>query len=236
MKNLFKRGVFGLYFLFAFSDNAEAITLTQIAETVKTADNGVFGSMEYVSHDRGSLPQWNAVMNKMRAQMASYQHCATNRSACANPTMQTWHDLVNTARKTDQMTQLRMVNTYFNNWKYTTDREGYGVSEHWASPAEFMNNSGDCEDYAIVKYFTLHFLGYTDAQMRLVSVVDTIKGIGHSVLAVNARGGTYILDNNSDGLYRDIKYKHYVPKYSVNQSGRWIHARANVTPASYVTH
>ncbi len=236
MKNIVKRGIFGLYFLFAFSDNAEAVTLTDIAETVNTSDDGVFGSVEYVSHDYGSLPQWNMVMNKMRAQMSSYQNCVVNRAACTTTTMKTWHDLVKTARQTDQMTRLRMVNSYFNNWKYKSDREGYGVSEHWASPAEFMNNSGDCEDYAIVKYFTLRFLGFNDTNMRLVSVVDTIKGIGHSVLAVNTQGTTYVLDNNSNGLYRDVQYKHYVPKYSVNQSGRWIHARANIKSASYVTH
>lgn len=234
MKNTIKRGLFGLYMFFAFADNAEAITLTQIAETVNTADDGVFGSLEYVSHDYGSLPQWNKVVHKMKAQMASYQGCLTNRSACGSVNMQGWHDLVKTARATDKMTQLRMVNSYFNQWKYKTDRATYGVSEHWASPTEFMNNSGDCEDYAIVKYFTLRFLGFNDTNMRLVSVVDTIKGVGHSVLSVSAAGGNYILDNNSDGLFRDAKYSHYVPKYSVNQSGRWVHARATVTPASYV--
>lgn len=234
MKNVVKRGLFGLYFLFAFSDNAEAITLTQIAETAKTADDGVFGSLEYVSNNYGALPQWNRVVTKMKAQMASYQDCLANRSNCHGTNMQSWHDLVKTARQTDKLTQLRMVNSYFNQWKYTPDSQGYGVSEYWASPTEFMNNSGDCEDYAIVKYFTLRFLGYNDSNMRLVSVVDTIKGIGHSVLSVNASGGTYILDNNSDGLYRDAQYKHYVPKYSVNQSGRWTHARATITPASYV--
>lgn len=230
MKKLIMQGVVFTSMLLAFTEESEAITLGQIAENVKTSEDGVFGSTELVSH-RGSLPQWQNVMAQMNVELKSYQGCAVNRAACRTPKMQNWHDMLKSARHADPLAKLNTVNRYFNAWKYKTDRESYGVSEHWATPAEFMNNSGDCEDYAIAKYFTLNFLGFNDSQMRLVSVVDTIKGIGHSVLAVNAAGSTYILDNNTNGLFRDTQYKHYVPKYSVNQSGRWVHARANVKPA-----
>ena len=47
-----------------------------------------------------------------------------------------------------------------------------------------MRMSGDCEDYAIAKFFALRQLGFGAEQMRIVILWDEIRGIGHAVLAV----------------------------------------------------
>ncbi len=47
-----------------------------------------------------------------------------------------------------------------------------------------MNNSGDCADYAIAKFFALRHLGYSNKEMRIAVVYDRMRRIGHAVLAI----------------------------------------------------
>src|SRR3546814_6696492 len=103
------------------------------------------------------------------------------------------------------------------------DRELYGVSEFWATPQEFMKRSGDCEDYAIAKFFVLRDLGYANDKLRIVILMDRIRRIGHAVLAVYALGDILILDSLTDLIFSHKKYRQYVPQYSMNETTRWEH-------------
>ena len=54
------------------------------------------------------------------------------------------------------------VNDFFNEVSFSFDKDIYGVSDYWATPFEFLaRDKGDCEDYAIAKYFVLNHLGIT---------------------------------------------------------------------------
>ena len=86
-----------------------------------------------------------------------------------------------------------------------------------------MSRSGDCEDYAIAKYFALRALGFDRDALRIVVLKDRIRGIGHAVLAVYLADDILILDNLSDRIFSHLKYKHYVPQYSMNETARWAH-------------
>ena len=226
--------------------DAQAITLTQIAATSRQASTGAFKATEmpavaqHASLPRqngrhtqtGALPQWQRVMVAMGNQAPKFKACLEDRGNCSTANMQVWRDLVKVAQQLDQAGKLRIVNAFFNRFAYVSDKERYGAREYWASPAEFLRNSGDCEDYAIVKYFTLAFLGFTDNDMRVVAVMDTSRQIAHSVLAVKLDNKTWVLDNLSEGVFADAAYTHYAPKFSVNMSGRWVYA-SNVVPAKF---
>ena len=123
------------------------------------------------------------------------------------------------------MEQLRAVNKFFNQWPYRTDKVVWGVEEFWATPNEFIVKSGDCEDYAIAKYYALRSLGVPAEQLRVVALKDTIRGIGHAVLAVYMDGTAYILDNLSSMVLVHSRLTHYSPVFSVNEEYRWAHAK-----------
>ena len=122
-----------------------------------------------------------------------------------------------------RMEQVRKVNTYFNKWPYRRDRENWGKKEYWASPPEFVKKSGDCEDYAIAKYYALRELGISSASMRIVAVKDTIRQMGHAVLIVYMNNDAYVLDNQTRLVLSHAKFSHYVPQFSVNETTRWAH-------------
>lgn len=82
---------------------------------------------------------------------------------------------------------------------YDSDENVYGKKDHFATPAESLKNGyGDCDDFAIMKYFSLYYLGVPDADMRFTAVtMKWDKTAGHAVLVVNAETGNYVLDNRT---------------------------------------
>jgi predicted transglutaminase-like cysteine proteinase len=152
-----------------------------------------------------------------------------------------WRNLVKKARVSDEMTSLRMVNGYFNMWRPKQDANSYDTPEYWASPGEFVRlRGGDCEDYAIAKYFALRFLGVAAERMRVV-VIRQVSAKGephpqlHAVLAVEAKSTWFILDNNSrppSRLSPQAQYNgRFVPLYSMNEQGAWKHRPDPLRPA-----
>ena len=101
----------------------------------------------------------------------------------------------------------------------------WGKPDYWAVPAQFLKKSGDCEDYAIAKYFTLKELGFPPGDMRIVVLRDTIRNLAHAVLVVYLDGEAYVLDNLSNVVQPHSRLRNYDPQYSVNENGRWTHIK-----------
>jgi predicted transglutaminase-like cysteine proteinase len=94
--------------------------------------------------------------------------------------------------------QLRQVNRYFNAFIYSTDKVLWGRDDHWASPEEFVGlGAGDCEDFAIGKYFALRSLGIPAESMQVSYVHDIQRRQFHIVLEVQIADGSerMLLDN-----------------------------------------
>lgn len=207
----------------AWRGAAAAQTLDDLLKTAPEAGNALFGSTEVSANNLKALPQWARVLSKMKAERKLFHACLNNRAACTTPALQSWREVAAEARGKPQLEMLKVVNRYFNRWPYKVDRELYGVSEFWATPTEFMKRSGDCEDYAIAKFFALRDLGMANEDLRVVILLDRIRRLGHAVLAVYAMGDILILDSLTNLIFSHKKYKHYVPQYSMNETTRWAH-------------
>ena len=138
----------------------------------------------------------------------------------------TWKELKAKAQGQPFRQMLDVVNRFWNAWPYRLDTEVWGQEDFWASPAEFLARSGDCEDYCIAKYFTLRELGVPADDMRIVVVRESIRGIAHAVLAVYEGPQVHILDNLSEHVRPMRRVRNYHPVLSVNENGRWMHVKA----------
>jgi predicted transglutaminase-like cysteine proteinase len=109
-----------------------------------------------------------------------------------------------------------------------TDKEIYGVEEKWAAPAEFFRRArGDCEDFAIAKYFVLREKGFSADGLRLL-IVKEGGAAGHMLLAVLIDGQPYLIDNNSrpPGLVlrqNEQLSRYYSLSFAFNESGVWLY-------------
>jgi predicted transglutaminase-like cysteine proteinase len=127
-------------------------------------------------------------------------------------------------------TRLTVVNDFFNSRVlFVEDDIVWGVNDYWASPLETLEKGrGDCEDYAIAKYFALLAAGVPVARLRLVYVRAQMGGPGgpvqaHMVLAHYAQPNAepMILDN----LIREVRpasqRADLTPVFSFNGEGLW---------------
>jgi predicted transglutaminase-like cysteine proteinase len=118
---------------------------------------------------------------------------------------------------------LRFVHQYWNTKPYRSDRSVWGVDDYWEAPYEFIKNSGDCEDYAITKYFTLKALGFPISQMRIGVMKDPVRDIAHATLIVYMDGTAYFMDNLSNAIVEHTFLHSYTLHFSVNEENRWAH-------------
>lgn len=95
--------------------------------------------------------------------------------------------------------QMEKINDYFNQIVNDSDWVVWGEEDYWATPKELMKQGrGDCEDFAIAKYFALKTLGIDPSKMMILIVkVDGLSEL-HVVLGVkNTLTEIMILDNLS---------------------------------------
>lgn len=149
------------------------------------------------------------------------------RAAAAVPDLQ---QAIATAADSDEPTRLAAINSFFNRRvAFTDDRQVWGVDDHWASPLEMLGKgSGDCEDFAIAKYFGLLAAGVPLERLRLVYVRAMIGGAdgvvqAHMVLAHYAQPGAEptILDNLIDEPRPASRRPDLTPVFSFNSEGLW---------------
>ena len=130
----------------------------------------------------------------------------------------------------NEAAQLQAVNAFFNQRiLFRDDTEVWGQIDYWASPLETLDKgAGDCEDYAIAKYFSLLAVGMPVSKLRLVYVRAQIGGpqgalVAHMVLAYYAAPGAepLILDNLITELRPASRRPDLVPVFSFNSEGLW---------------
>lgn len=177
----------------------------------------LFGTVEF-KKPLESLPDWIDVLarNSHSPIFQDQKHFNRNTS---------WAQLKEKLRDKPLPEQLRLVNTFWNSWPYIEDIANWQRQDYWAIPAEFLKKSGDCEDYAIVKYFTLKEIGVDPRKMRIVVLRDTIRNLAHAVLVVYSDGDAFVLDNLSRVVLSHSRIANYSPQYSVNEFGRWAHIK-----------
>ena len=111
------------------------------------------------------------------------------------------------------------VNQFFNGLSYTTDLALWRVEDYWATPAEFQSiGGGDCEDFALAKYFALKELGIPAARLRLVYAKTWRSAVGHIVLAYYPSPGAdpLILDILSGSIELASQRRDLTPVFSFN--------------------
>lgn len=187
------------------------------AERADPAGVQLFGTVEF-KRPLDTLPGWLDVLKRNQREYVFFP----DRKFIAGTT---WQMLKSKAEALDAMGKLHLINEFWNRQPYREDIQNWQKEDYWAIPAQFIRKSGDCEDYAIAKYFTLKELGIDPERMRIVVLRDTIRNLAHAVLAVYIEGTAYILDNVSDIILPHSRIRNYKPQFSVNEFGRWTHIK-----------
>ena len=203
------------------SEGASAGSTQATAKPSEVKTIRLFGMVEFRSPLK-NVPKWERVYNSEKSTPTFGDKV---RDRMSKDVADRWLGLREKLNGKPLEEQLRGVNNFFNQWPYKSDMQVWKVEDYWATPAEFLRKSGDCEDYAIVKYYALRDLGVPASQLRVVALRDSIRGIGHAVLVVFMKDNAYVLDNLSNLILPHTKLTHYQPVFSVNEEFRWAHVK-----------
>lgn len=121
--------------------------------------------------------------------------------------------------------KLAKINGFFNQLQFIDDSKLWGVENYWATPIEFIGvNGGDCEDFAIAKYFSLLELGVNDDKMRITMVKSLTLDQYHMVVAYYPTPGAIplILDNIDGEIKLADQRNDLLPVYSFNGKQLWL--------------
>ena len=136
-----------------------------------------------------------------------------------------WQELLRTDRTDNDRAKIERVNRFFNRLNFVDDALHWHKADYWATPVEFLaSEGGDCEDFAIAKYFTLLDLGIDEHKLTLTYVKALKLNQAHMVLTYypSPRAEPLVLDNLVDAILPSSERRDLVPVYSLNGSGLWL--------------
>ncbi len=161
------------------------------------------------------FPKWEATLRRFEAQNRLCGEHACEDSA--------WNRLLAGLRGLDRDALIRAVERRVNALPYVTDRQAWRQADYWATPFEFLDAGGDCEDFAVTKYLALRSAGIAAESMRIAVVWDRSRQLHHAVLLVDDDGETLVLDNLAPRVRSWAEARSYVPIYSINETRWWLH-------------
>lgn len=170
-----------------------------------------------------ALPQWNDFSARQQRSLQALAHCEQNPALCESKEIERWTGLVNDLKAQNKLRQLITVNRWFNRLPYKYDEYAYNTIDYWADTAELLSKRGDCEDFALSKYFTLRRLGFSPDELKITVVYDQEKYLNHAVLMVYTGGTRYMLDSNSDDMGPSPMEYRYKTIYAFNENTAWFY-------------
>ncbi|MHC8404845.1 MULTISPECIES: cysteine protease LapG [unclassified Pseudomonas] len=137
-----------------------------------------------------------------------------------------WQQLLATQKQIGELEQLNVVNKFFNKqMRYEEDTDLWHAVDYWETPIEALwKGAGDCEDYAIAKYFSLRRLGVPSAKLRITYVKAVSLNRAHMVLTYYAspEAMPLVLDSLIDSIKPASQRTDLLPVYSFNAEGLWL--------------
>ena len=182
---------------------------------------------QIVAADR--FPPWSDMMARRAREAFSLEGCVSVALSCT-PSMRGARTVVLRGRALPLAEQLQLVNRFVNRRRYAEQSLG----TRWETPATFLKDGGDCEDYAVTKYFLLRAMGVPAEDLRIVVGRTRHRSAYHALLAV--RVATRVADrvlllDTDDQLLPGERRSDYLYLYSINEVSLWDHAGHTLSAA-----
>ena len=155
-----------------------------------------------------------------------YQQLKSEFGSQVTDRLDNWKVLVEQNQHKTDTEKLKLVNDFFNqNLLWINDLKLWKQKDYWATPLQSLTKgAGDCEDFSIAKYYTLHTLGLPIDKLRITYVKALKYNQAHMVLAYyeTKKSEPLILDNINTNILKGSEREDLKPVYSFNGEGMWI--------------
>lgn len=134
--------------------------------------------------------------------------------------------LMATQKQGTELERLQVVNRFFNQQlRYVEDIDLWHEVDYWATPVQaLIKGAGDCEDYAIAKYFSLRRMGIPSEKLRITYVKALRQNRAHMVLTYysSPQAQPLVLDSLMDAIKPASQRTDLLPVYAFNGEGLWL--------------
>lgn len=140
--------------------------------------------------------------------------------------IEAWNQMLQGETRQPEREQLTAVNRFFNQQlSFRDDTRIWRQTDYWATPVESLaKGAGDCEDYALAKYFSLRNLGVPSEKLRITYVKALTRNQAHMVLTYYATPSAdpLVLDNLISDIRPASNRKDLLPVYAFNAEGLYM--------------
>jgi predicted transglutaminase-like cysteine proteinase len=212
---------------------AIALGLLLLGPAARAASNEPFGFSTVAVAD-GALP---ATWRKLRLELQSDERivvqCRAVPQSCASPAARRF---IAIAREDDHYEGLAKIGRINRAVNLAIGAASAAVQSAWSSPLQTLAaGSGDCKQYAVLKYAALMDAGFAADDLRLVIVrIKQPQNPGatpadHALVAVRNDADWIVLDNRSLAMLESKQVlDHYLPLFVLDHRG----VRRFVQPSS----
>lgn len=202
---------------------AAAVMVLFIGSQPAFARLSYFEMDEKRSDNISPFPKWTGMITRYDEQKAYSEDAECGKVRFFPCSVIQWQKMLQNLKPLAFDEQMEQVNNWSNAHPYIEDQINWGLDDYWETPHEFMEISGDCEDYAISKYYSMRALGVPADRLRVIILQDlNLGGVIHAVLGVyDEEGKLFILDNQSQQVTPALKIYHYRPIFGINEDAWW---------------
>lgn len=174
------------------------------------------------------LGLFNQIIYADDSQLVNDTQITLKQDEAASKRLEAWKALLRDKKPTTVALLLKKVNDFFNRLLYVSETPLQGSADVWLTPYEFLAaGGGDCEDFAIAKYFTLVAMGIPEKKLRITYVTIPAQNKAHMVLTYypSSDAEPFILDNLTEKILPASQRSDLVPVYSFNGGAVWLNER-----------
>jgi predicted transglutaminase-like cysteine proteinase len=149
-----------------------------------------------------------------------------------HPKIVRWRKELDQLRGKSPVEQLEAVNRIINgDVTYRSDYQHWKREDKWGFPFATLDEGGDCEDFAMLKRVSLHYLGWPQDGIFLLMGYSTMNGKPetHAVLLVKSPDDRqFILDSMERHVVAPAADHHFKPMMALDRDSIYM-VRANQT-------
>ena len=167
----------------------------------------------------GPLPtNWEDLQSEINAEQAIVAQCRGEAKVCPSPAAASFIAILNQGEQHDGVARIGHINRAIN---LAIQGLGNQKSDRWTPPLTALaRGSGDCKQFAVLKYVALNNVGFAREDLRIAIVMDKTVYRQHAVVAVRNAGRWLILDNRSSILVDSSDVTaHYIPLNVLDHRG-----------------
>jgi predicted transglutaminase-like cysteine proteinase len=177
-----------------------------------------FGTADEFLSRADNYPRWAALIHRHARQTAQIDACLADVARCP-AYLRGYREIVARSATLSPYRRVLLANRFINarHWRVEP-----GSHDDWRTLTDFLRYGGDCEDYAIAKYFVLRQLGFDAADLRIGIGRENATRDYHAVTMVNLGGQIYLLDVDGEPSRHQSGYRLL---FSINEDAIWDHDR-----------